>query len=183
MYVSMLDTDDERSKLEELYNSHKLTLLLYAKKILNDPSAAEDAVHSTFLAIIERKEKYLALEKRNLRALSVSIVRSKCIDILRKQRPYSDMPLDELELYIESAEKSVGEQVEISSEFDEIYKHLAAVDELAWQVLVMRYYHGMSYDEISEATGMTAKQIGNKIMRAKVKVRKLLDREVGGNGQ
>ena len=182
IYFSILETEKERNRLSELYNEHKLTLFLCAKKILNNNEMAEDAVHSAFLSIIENKKKYFELDGRNFLYLAVLIVKNKCIDILRKQNKYSSTPLDELEIYVESGGKSVEEQAMFNSEYEAVRGHLKAIDVISKQVLVMKYYYGMSYKEISEELGLTQKQIDNKIMKAKAKVRKLISGEAQGNG-
>ena len=101
----MLETGHERNKMTELYEEHRYALLMYALKVTNNNQAmAEDAVHNAFLSIIKEKEKYLYLDSRDFRALSVIIVRNKCIDLLRKEKPYADITMDELEIYLESKE-------------------------------------------------------------------------------
>jgi len=178
----MLDMESENNKISELYSEHKLTLLLCAKKILNNHEMAEDAVHSTFLSIIENKKKYFELDSRNFRYLAVLIIKNKCIDILRKQNKYSNTPLDELEIYVKPSGKSVEEQAMFNSEYEVVRSHLKTIDIISRQLLVMKYYYGMSYKEIGEELGLTHKQIDNKIMKAKAKVRKLISGEVQSNG-
>lgn len=178
IYLSVLDTDQERKKITDLYEEHKFVLLRYAIKITGDQSIAEDAVHNTFLSIIEKKEKYLDLSCRDFRRSSVIIVRNKCIDILRKQKHYSNKSMDELEIFLESNETSVEQQVETASEYEIIRKHLNSIDEISKQVLIMKYAIGMSYKEIAGELSMTPKHVDTRIMRAKKKVRKLLEKDV-----
>ena len=179
IYISMLETEQEKKKMTEIYEEHKHALLLYALKILKNQEQAEDAVHNAFLAVIEQKDKYFNLDCRDFRFSAVIIVRNKCIDILRKQKRYADTPLDEMEYFIESNDIPVDEQAVASSEYEAIRRHLNAIDEISRQVLIMKYYHGMSYKEIGEKLGMTPKHIDTRIMRAKEKVRKLIKSEVG----
>jgi len=101
----------------------------------------------------------------------------KAIDILRKQKPHLNMPIEDFEIYLESEDKPLDEQVIFNSEYETIRKHLNAIDEVSRQVLIMKYYHGMSYKEIGERLGMTPKHVDTKIMRAKEKVRKLIKQE------
>ncbi|NLM59808.1 MAG: RNA polymerase sigma factor [Clostridium sp.] len=184
LYISMLETGHERNKMTELYEEHRYALLMYALKVTNNNQAmAEDAVHNAFLSIIKEKEKYLYLDSRDFRALSVIIVRNKCIDLLRKEKPYADITMDELEIYLESKEKPVDEQATISLEYDTIRKHLSNIDEISRQVLIMKYVLGMSYKEIGDKLNMTTKHVDTRILRAKEKVRKLTEREVYGNNK
>ena len=67
IYISMLDTEQERQKMTDLYEEHKYALLNYAMTILRNQDMAEDAVHNAFISIIKKKEKYLNLDCRDFR--------------------------------------------------------------------------------------------------------------------
>ena len=180
-YLSMLDTEQERKKMTDLYEEHKHALLMYANKIMGSQGMAEDAVHNVFLSIIQKKEKYLNLDCMDFRRLAVIIVRNKCIDILRKQKPFSDQPIEELEIFLESNEIPVDEQIIFESEYELIRKHMDSIDEISRQVLIMKYILSMSYKEIGEELGMTPKHVDTRIMRAKEKVRRLMEKDVRKN--
>ena len=178
IYLSVLDTDQERKKMTDLYEEHKYVLLRYAIKITGSQSMAEDAVHNTFISIIEKKEKYLDLSCRDFRRSAVIIVRNKCIDILRKQKPFSNKPIEELEIFLESDEVAVVDQIILLTEYELISKYMGSIDEISRQVLIMKYIQSMSYKEIGEELGMTPKHVDTRIMRAKEKVRKLIGKGV-----
>ena len=175
----MLDTENERNKMTEIYEEHKNALYKYALKILQNQELAEDAVHNSFISIIEHKEKYFNLTGRDFLSSAVIIVRNKCFDILRKKKPYDETPIEDFENYLESEDLPLDEQAIISSEYAIMWKHLNSIDEISRQVLIMKYYHGMSYNEIGEKLNMTPKHVDTKIMRAKEKVRKLMKQEGG----
>ncbi|MGJ0847300.1 RNA polymerase sigma factor [Tissierella praeacuta] len=160
---------------------YKYALLMYAKKITGNQSIAEDAVHNAFISIIQKTEKYLNLDCMDFRRSAVIIVRNKCIDILRKQKPFVNKSIEELEIFLESGEEPVDEQVVFESEYELIRKYLNSIDEISKQVLIMKYILDMSYKEIGEELGMTSKHVDTRIMRAKDKVRKLMEKDVRYN--
>jgi len=164
--------------MTDIYEQHKHALYMYALKMTKSTEMAEDAVHDAFLSIIKHKDRYLCLSHNDFRRLAITIVKSKCIDLLRKQEPYSDIPFEELEIYLESNEESALDQIIAASTRDELRKHLNAIDEISHQVLIMKYFFEMSYKEIGEKLNMTAKHVDTRIMRAKEKVRKLFAMEV-----
>ena len=59
IYLSMLDTEQERKKMTDIYEEYKYALLHYAMKIMRNQDMAEDAVHNAFISIIQKKQKYL----------------------------------------------------------------------------------------------------------------------------
>lgn len=177
----MLDTEQERKKVKDLYEQHKYPMLHYAIKIIRNQDKAEDAVHNAFISIIEKKEKYLKLNCRDFRRSALIIVRNKCIDILRKEKPFANIPIEELEIFLETEDIAVDEQVIFQSEYEFIRKHMNSIDEISKQVLIMKYMLDLSYKEIGEELSMTAKHVDTRIMRAKEKVRKLLEKDVSYN--
>lgn len=48
----MMDTQEEKSKFEELYYQYRKLMHWRAKQILTDDMLAEDAVHEAFIKII-----------------------------------------------------------------------------------------------------------------------------------
>ena len=73
---------------------------MYALKVTGyNQDMAEDAVHNAFISIIKEKEKYFNPDSRDFRFSAVDIVRNKCIDLLRKEKVYADISIDELEIY------------------------------------------------------------------------------------
>lgn len=181
-YISLLETEQERDKMSEIYEEHRHALLKYALKITRyNQAMAEDAVHNAFISIIKEKEKYFHLDSRDFRFSSVIIVKNKCIDLLRKEKIYADVSMDELEIFLGSNEKPIDEQVIISSEYAAIRRHMSSIDEISKQVLIMKYAFGMSYKEIAEALSMTPKHVDTRIFRAKEKVRRLVENRSSEN--
>lgn len=174
----MLDTEQEQKKMTDLYEEHKYALLMYANKIMGNQDMAEDAVHNAFVSIIQKKEKYVNLDCMDFRRLAIIIVRNKCIDILRNQKTFSNKLIEELNIFIESKEVLVDEQIIFESEYELIRNHINSIDEISRQVLIMKYILSMSYKEIAEELGMTPKYVDTRIMRAKEKVRRLMKKDM-----
>ena len=181
IYISMLDNEQEKKKMRDLYEENKHFIFAYAMKITGKKEIAEDALHNAFISIIQNKDKYLKLTCRDFRRSAVIIVRNKCFDILRKEKPYSNKSIEELEIFLEADETPVDDQVIFQSDYEQIRKHLDSIDEISKQVLLMKYILSMSYKEIGKELGMTPKHIDTRIMRAKEKVRKLIEKDVKYN--
>ena len=180
IYMAALDTEDERARIAELYDTHKAVMLRYALSITKNKEIAEDAVHNAFLAVIRHKEKFLSLSCRDFRIRIVIITKNKCIDLLRQRNQFADEGIDEMEDLLEAEDAPVEEQIILREEYETLRKHMASLDETSRLVLEMRYILGMSYKEIGQELNMAPKHVDTKIMRAKEKVRKLAKKEAYG---
>jgi RNA polymerase sigma-70 factor (ECF subfamily) len=182
---SMIENEQERRKLEDFYEENKHFLLHYAKKITKNQEMAEEAIQNAFVSIIERKEKYLELDCRDLLRSTVIIVKRKCIDIFRNNKQYSEKLVNKLKEETKDIddmyEPATDEKIIFISEYELIRKHMNQIDEVSRLVLEMKYIEEKTYKEIGEELGMTEKHVDTKIMRAKEKVRKLVEKELNYN--
>lgn len=105
-YLSMLETEQERKRMSEVYEAYQTTCLFAAKSVLDDDWLAEDAVHNAWLNVAKKKE-LLFLPDDELRPLLITIVKRRAIDLGRRQArsiaeslddtdriPSSDEPLE-----------------------------------------------------------------------------------------
>ena len=53
-YLLLLDSDEEKSRFEQLYIAYRDLMYYVAYKILRDVQQSEDAVHMAFLKIVKR---------------------------------------------------------------------------------------------------------------------------------
>jgi len=171
--MSILDDDVDRKSLIGIYENYKNIMIRYAIHMTGNKEMAEDAVHNAFISIIKHKDKLFQLPKKELRTQIVIITKNKSIDLLRKMSFDTDelnenMTLNGLD------ENPVEEQILKIEEYNTIKRYVESLDESSRLVLEMKYILGMSYKEIGEELGITAKHVDTKIMRAKAKVRKLL---------
>ena len=83
VYLQLIDTAEDRSKFEQLYEQYKQLMFYTAFQILKRPQDAEDAVHHAFLSIAENISKISDPDCPKTRAYIVTIVERKAIDMLR----------------------------------------------------------------------------------------------------
>lgn len=85
-YLNMLDSPEEQSKFEQLYNLHKNTMLYVAHGILRDHQLAEDAVHEAFIRIIKNFSKIGEIDCPQTRYFAVVIIRNVSLTMLAECR-------------------------------------------------------------------------------------------------
>ena len=87
VYTQMLETADERRKIEQIFHTYGNLMFHVANKILNNPQDAEDAVQQALFAVCQNLEKISDIQCPKSRSFIVTIVERKAIDLYRvKQR-------------------------------------------------------------------------------------------------
>jgi RNA polymerase sigma-70 factor (ECF subfamily) len=177
VYLSILDTEQEKHKMSELYEANKAIMLRYAVKITQNQAMAEDAVHNAFLSVIKHKDKYLSLSNEDFLTRTIIIVKCKCIDIIRRNNSLAKFELDCEEHADDSQELPALEKIMASEAYERIRRQLDLLDEISKLVLEMKYLLGKTYKEIGDELDLTPKHVETRIRRAKSKVRKSLKNE------
>ena len=126
-----------------------------AESILGDPDSAEDAVQE---AVITLWEQRATIESQDMERLSLTIVKRRSIDQLRKQKP--TVPIDTESLML----------TEVQDDSDDRYRLARQlVDRLPQRqrdAILMKYEEGMSNEEIERATGMSSTHVYATLSRA-----------------
>ena len=176
--LSTIEDEQERRKISDIYQEHRHKCLYVALKILKKQELAEDAVSDAFIEVIKQKDKILAMGCSDLIPYLVTIVKSRAINIAKKNNRISDTPIDELEETIQSNEALVEEQIMSKQGFEFLVNQIEKLDETHKIAFEMKYLHNMSNDEIAEKLSITKKNVEMRLYRAKLKLRKLIESEV-----
>ena len=126
-----------------------------AESILGDPNSAEDAVQE---AVITLWEQRATIKSQDMEKMSLTIVKRRSIDLLRKQKP--TVPIDTEVLML----------TEVQDDSEECYRLARKlVDQLPQRqrdTILMKYEDGLSVEEIEKATGMSSTHVYATLSRA-----------------
>jgi len=86
IYISMLDSDEDKHIFIELHDEYSQLMYRIAYGILRDSSLAEDAVQESFIRILKNFDKVIKKKCPQTQKYFVNIVRSISIDIYRKRK-------------------------------------------------------------------------------------------------
>lgn len=86
IYLQMIESEEDRSKFEQLYLKYRSLMLRVAMRILHNEQDAEDAVHQAFLSILNNLEKISSVDCLQTKSYIVVIVERKSIDLIRSQK-------------------------------------------------------------------------------------------------
>ena len=165
-YLSMIDTPEDRSKFEKIYEEYKGLMYHVAYQILNNQQDAEDAVHQAFVKIAEIIEEIDDSVPQKLKGFVVTITEHNAIDMYRKKQRHTTVELnDALGLTIEYNGTSV--LTACMTKLPANYRH----------ILQLKHFHGYSSKEISKIMGISESNVIKIDQRAKKKLLSLCEEE------
>ena len=128
-----------------------------AEGIVGNPDSAADAVQE---AVITLWEQRATLESRDMECLSLTIVKRRSIDMLRRQKPTVSIDTEQLMLMEVPEEDPTEERYRLAR------KLVDQLPERQRNAILMKYEEGMSNDEIEQATGMSSSHLYTTLSRA-----------------
>ena len=173
-FLTVVDSQERREALTQLYNTYRTRLWFAANDILHDDSLAEDAVQNAFLALLQREESFTDLYSVQTRSFLFTVVRNKAIDLYRSRSAHAAGSLDAEDFpEPESGEDILGDLLDREAR-DRIVACIHALPPMQRTLLEYRYLYEMSEKQVAGFLGITPKQANIAIYRARKKLQKLL---------
>jgi RNA polymerase sigma-70 factor (ECF subfamily) len=132
----------------------------FARGMLTDPLAAEDAVQETFLRTIRARAGYDP--NRPFRIWFYHILRNCCIDELRRRG--AAPRLSEEPEALEPGRLAPSDPDRIDS--DEIVSHIERLPEIMREALMLRFWSGLTLEEVGRTLGCSAEAAKKRVQRA-----------------
>lgn len=167
IYLNLLDTEEEKSKFEQIYNNYKLTMFYVAKSILKDDYLSEDAVHDAFINIAKSLDNISDVISSRTKGYVVIIVRNISFNILKKQKPFV-----EIEDFEENFSYDISLEDEILSKlsFDFIIEEIMNLPVIYKDVLYLSYVEELSTQEISKLINISNEAVKKRLQRGRRKL-------------
>lgn len=171
-YLTLLETADEKNKFEELYNKYRDVLYNYAYGILHDRYLAEDAVHNAFLSLTKCLHKIHEVNCKETRNYLIIIVKNSSFKIYNQGKNTVELN-DE----IEDNCVDIEEYVEKTLTKEEIAQTIKDMDNIYSDILMLKYFYGLSDIEISKTLDISINNVWTRIHRGKSQLIKKLSEE------
>ncbi|HOD11677.1 MAG TPA: RNA polymerase sigma factor [Candidatus Omnitrophota bacterium] len=170
--------DGDKEALEVIFHRYKKPIFNYALRILSDRAEAEDIVSDIFITLFVKKDSYKPQAKFSTWLYTVA--RHMCFTRLRQKRrffafwvkdkkedEYHQMDIPDISL---NPEKVTAEE-ELSSAVQKALNKLPALQK---EVIVLREYQNLSYQEISLVLDCSLEKVKILIFRARENLKKHL---------
>ena len=142
---------------DELLRRHQTKLFAYIMRIVNDANIADDIFQETFVKVITNIRQRRYVDTGKFSAWLMRIAHNIIIDHFRQSKAEkTDSTDDENSILLNSidlAESSIEDCMVNTQLLDDIRRIIDALPDNQREVLQMRFYQGLSFKEIAEATG------------------------------
>lgn len=166
--------DGHDDALERIYREHVDALLRYGGQFCADANLIEDCIHDLFVELWRNREGLG--NNDNIRPYLLVALRRKLIrQIKRLQRTQNDKEPNEVDFLAEPAidEAIIGR--EISDNNAKVLKEaMTQLSKRQREVLYLKYFEDMSYEDICEALGINYQSVRNLVSAGIKALRKYL---------
>lgn len=161
--------------LTNLVGAHQERVLHYLESIVGSRDDAEDALQDIWVTVVRKIAKLE--DPRAFRAWLYRIARNRALSGLRRRRREGELLVAE----VDGIENTFIESDEDEAWFGELDPEAlhAAIKDLSpahREAIVLRYFQGMGYEEISEIASCSIGTIRSRIHYGKVELGRLLTR-------
>lgn len=164
--------------LKRLFEQHSAGLYRFAYRYVRSSEVAKDLVHEAFLRLW-RQRSSVDLAGPTARSYLHTIVRYQALDHLRRQRiddRWRQEYLAPAMVEQESLLASEGPDQDLAAKeiAHAIGRAVEALPQRQQQVLLLRWQHQASYDDIAMTLGISPKTVGVHLTRGIQRLRELL---------
>lgn len=164
IYLNLIDSQEEKSKFEQIYNSYKHTMFYVAKSILKDDYLSEDAVHNAFINIAKSMDKISEVHSNRTKGYVLVIVRNVSLNILKNQKKTVD---------IEGFEENIANDLILEDEVlsklsvDSIVEKIVSLPVIYKDVLYLSYVEDLNTQEISKLINISNEAVKKRLQRGR----------------
>ncbi len=171
-YLSLIDTEEEKSKFEKLYYDYKALMKYIAFDILKDEQLAEDAVHNAFIKLTNYLDKIDDTDCHKTKGFIVIVIRSVAKDMYRRRKRELEFSINEDITYRVSDEFSLT-----SFDVGEIVSKIETLPEIYKDVLILKYIQEIENSEIADVLNIKQATVRKRLERAKIMLAELLEKD------
>lgn len=154
-----------------LYNRYKAPVYAFCVKMLLDRPLAQDAMQETFLRVYENRDRLT--KTGSFKAWLFTIARNQCLNNLRRRS--RQVPLDEYTPVPGTSREGPSHRMEKSEQVALINRYLAQLKPEYREIIILREYQNLSYEEIAAVTRSTLSAVKSRLFKARRKLARFMD--------
>ena len=151
----------DAAAFEEIVGRYQQVLFTVAVRMLGDEEDARDAAQNTFVKVFEKLGTYDA--RHRFFSWIYRILVNECLNVRRRPSAVrTTAPLEE-----DAVQGRDADLVEAAERRAAVKKAILELPELYREVIVLRHFAALSYDEMSEAIGIPQKTVKSRLYSAR----------------
>ena len=163
----------DQSAFAQLYEQTSPLLYAIAQKILKKAEYSEDALQEAYVKIWHNASEYNS-EKGAVLTWMGSIVRYRCLDMLRKIKPVESIHEYEEYMILEDAEPGPLEQALKQGDAQALMDCIEELKEKQRRSVLMAFYEGLTHDQLSRCLSVPLGTVKSWIRRSLEKIKECL---------
>ena len=168
-YLSLIESDEDKSKFERLYYEYNKLMKYVAIKEIHDEYLAEDAVHEAFIKLTRYIKGIDENESHKTKAFIVIVVKSVCKDMLRKLKQDKFFSLEEID-NIGCTNNEAFKNIELQ----DVYSAIESLSDTYREIIELKVYYDLSDKQIADIVGIDNSAVRKRLQRGREILRKKL---------
>ncbi|HAK78281.1 MAG TPA: RNA polymerase subunit sigma-24 [Runella sp.] len=151
---------------EQLYNRYFEVLANYGYRLSTDKQQLEDAIQDVFVDVWRRRQHLADVESVKFylfRALRHQVIRNTRNDLLETSEDINDF-LDFLVAF-SSEQQSIEQEIQVN-QTQAVAKAISQLSQRQQEAINLRFYHGMSLDQMTQLMGLSKQSVSNLLFKA-----------------
>ena len=153
----------ESPAFRELFDRYKNSIYGFVRRRVDDPGRAEEITQDIFMALVQRRNGYEV--RARFRTYLYRIALNRIASEHRKKVEPADEAAAEMATPTAGGDPSIIQQVRDA---------LERLEPEQKQVVMLREYEGLSYQEIAEVLSVPVGTVRSRLFRAKLALREML---------
>jgi RNA polymerase sigma-70 factor (ECF subfamily) len=177
--MSGFQAGDDRA-FEQLYERYKRPIYQYVYRRLANAGRAEELTQEVFLGLLRSRGSWR--QESSFKTYVYRIALNQCASEARRADFRKLDPLERPDgSTVDVAGEGPGPDSETSrrEEAELVTRALEQIDPDQREVIILREYQGLAYEEIAEITGVALGTVKSRLFRAKLELKRLLEPILG----
>jgi RNA polymerase sigma factor (sigma-70 family) len=165
----VLYKNGNQEALGEIFQTYFQELYFYGLKIIAVPDLVKDIIQELFVKLWDRKESIG--EVTNVKAYLLVSLRNDLIHTIKNNRLIDSEFSKKAEPFTLSAEDFIINEEDSNELKDRLVTSLNRLSERQREVIVLRFYHNLGFDQLAEVMEMNTQSVRNLLFRALQSIR------------
>lgn len=178
LYLSLISTEAERSRFEEVYSQCRKQMIVIATSILKNEDDAEDVVHDVFYSIASSDTDILEKldNPQDLKNYMFKATQNRAISMIRRRKVQRDSENKFINFNLELNDSEFVDNICDKFECESLLRAIQQLDSKYREVLYYHFVLNLSVAETAETVGRPQDTVYKQLYRGKKKLEEILIR-------